>query len=155
MLHAVRYEDNYKAGKWIPLGGLELQFNKQLQGKEGKKLFIRAPKLTIDAQKVLSSPQPGEDIYLSINPYLQAVAESALEEGVNRAEAKKGSALIMDPQTGQLWAIAHYPYFNPQHYSWYYEDASRLEYTKPFSIQEVFEPGSLAKPFYLFSCHDG
>lgn len=147
VLHAVRYDEDHKGGRWVPLGGLELYFNKKISGKGGEKLLIRSPKVTIDTQKILSIPLPGKDIHLSINPYLQASAELALEEGVKKSEAKKGSAFVIDPHTGQLWAVAHYPYFDPQKYQSYYKDPESLECTKPFGVNEVFEPGSLAKPF--------
>ena len=146
VLHTVQEEKDPKTGQHIPTGGLELFFHSYLSGKEGKRLIVRSPRHPLDIGKLLEAPQNGADIYLTINLYLQAVAEAELKKGVQAAGARGGWAVMMDPYTGEILALAQVPTFNPMNYSDYYNNPSLQEWTKVKAVSDCFEPGSIFKP---------
>jgi cell division protein FtsI (penicillin-binding protein 3) len=146
VLHTVQ-EDQSK-----PTGGLEMLFNSYLQGKEGKRLIVRSPRHPLDTGKVLAVPENGADIYLTINHYLQAIVESELAKGVQAAGGLGGWAVMMDPFTGEILALAQVPSFDPTHYADYFNDPTLIERTKVRAITDCFEPGSIFKPITIAVC---
>ena len=96
VLHTVREETDVTKRALIPTGGLELTLNNYLQGKEGRRLLLRSPRHTMDAGAMTSPPEDGADVYLTINHYLQAVAEEEIAKAVHKASAKGGWAILMD-----------------------------------------------------------
>jgi len=132
-----------------PTGGLEMLLNSYLKGKEGRKLIIRSPRHPLDTGKVIVAPEHGADVYLTINHYLQAIAESELAKGVKVAGAKGGWAVMMDPYTGEILALAQTPTFDPTHYSDYFNDKELIERTKVKAVTDCFEPGSIFKPITI------
>lgn len=135
-----------------PTGGLEMLLNSYLKGKEGKRLIVRSPRHPLDTGKVLIAPENGADVYLTINHYLQAIAESELAKGVKEAGALGGWAVMMDPYTGEILALAQTPSFDPTHYADYFNDPTLIEHTKVKAVTDCFEPGSIFKPITLAVC---
>lgn len=124
VLHSVREEKDAKTRQSIPTGGLEMIFDKVLQGKEGKRQILRSPRHPIETGKILSAPEDGADVYLTINHHLQAIAEEEIAKAVKSSNAKGGWAVMMDPRTGEIWALAQYPYFEPGDYRRYFNNPS-------------------------------
>ena len=149
VLSTVQSEKENFSQAAIPIGGLEQFYHSILTGKVGKRLFLRSPLRPLDAGKILEKPQNGADIYLTISHYLQAVAENELRKGVEKMHAKGGWAIVMDPFTGEIFALAQYPFFDPSKYSQYYNDPEKEEDTKPRAVCDAFEPGSIFKPITL------
>lgn len=87
-LHTVQNNKDEVTKQAIPTGGLELYFNKYLQGKQGKRMLKRSPRNAFETGDVIMLPQHGADIYLTINHCLQAIAEEELAKGVKRARLK-------------------------------------------------------------------
>ncbi len=135
-----------------PTGGLEMLLNSYLKGKEGKRLIVRSPRHPLDTGKILLAPENGADVYLTINHYLQAIAESELAKGVKTAGALGGWAVMMDPYTGEILALAQTPSFDPARYADYFNDPSLIEYTKVKAVTDCFEPGSIFKPITIAVC---
>lgn len=135
-----------------PTGGLEMLLNSYLKGKEGKRLMIRSPRHPLDTGKILVAPENGADVYLTINHYLQAIAESELSKGVKAAGALGGWAVMMDPYTGEILALAQTPTFDPTHYADYFNDPKLIEHTKVKAVTDCFEPGSIFKPITVAIC---
>ena len=152
VLHTVQGEKDPKTRQHIPTGGLELLFHSYLSGKEGKRLIVRSPRHPLDTGKVLIPPENGADIYLTINLYLQAIAESALKRGVKAANARGGWAVMMDPYTGEILALAQTPSFDPVHYADYYNQPELQEWTRVKAVTDCFEPGSIFKPITMAVC---
>jgi len=152
VLSTVQEEKESFSQAAIPIGGLEQFFHSILTGKVGKRLFLRSPLRSLDSGKVLERPQNGADIFLTISHYLQAVAESELKKGIDKMHAKGGWAIVMDPFTGEIFALAQYPFFDPAKYSEYYNDPEKEEDTKPRAVCDAFEPGSIFKPITLAIC---
>ena len=80
--------EDAKSHQPIPTGGLELVFDKVLQGKEGKRQILRSPRHPMEAGKIISSPEDGADIHLTINHCLQAIAEEEICKPVKYSNAK-------------------------------------------------------------------
>jgi cell division protein FtsI (penicillin-binding protein 3) len=149
VLHTVRDEKDFRTRQWVPTGGLELLFDKVLQGKEGKRMILRSPRHPMEADKILSYPEDGADVYLTINHYLQAIAEDQICKAVKSSNAKGGWALLMDPKTGEIWALAQYPYFEPEKYRHFFNVPKLQENTKVKAVTDPYEPGSTMKPLTL------
>jgi cell division protein FtsI (penicillin-binding protein 3) len=146
VLHTVQNLRDEATKQVVPTGGLELAFNEKLKGKEGKRLLKRSPKHRFETGSVIQSPVNGEDIHLTVNHYLQAIAEEEVEKGVKQCHAKGGWAVMMDPFTGEIYALAQYPFFHPEKYPKYFNDPEQVEHTKVHAITDVYEPGSTMKP---------
>jgi cell division protein FtsI (penicillin-binding protein 3) len=150
VLHTVREESDAKTKNSVPTGGLELVFHKYLKGKEGKRLLLRSPRHPLDQGTLLSSPENGADVHLTINHYIQAIAEEEIAKAVQKANAKRGWALMMHPRTGEIYALAQYPTFNPSEYASFFQKHAEEMQVKAHT--EPYEPGSTMKPITLAIC---
>ncbi len=149
VLHTVQNIKDEKTQQAIPTGGLELQFNSFLKGKQGRRRLMRSPLNAMETGEVLVEPQDGADVYLTVNHYLQAIAEEELEKGVKNCKAKSGWALMLDPFTGEVLALAQYPFFSPPEYQNFFNDPQKIEQTRVKAILDSNEPGSVMKPFTI------
>ncbi|HOW82914.1 MAG TPA: penicillin-binding transpeptidase domain-containing protein [Spirochaetota bacterium] len=82
----------------------------------------------------------GKNVWLTIDRFVQGVAEAEIEASVRRHSARQGAALVMEVATGRVLALAHYPNFDPNRYYEYPAFARRN-----FSVIDSFEPGSTMK----------
>lgn len=149
VLHTVREESDGKKSSLVPTGGLEMVFHPLISGRSGKKLMLRSPRHPMDTGTVLAEPESGADVYLTINHYLQAVCEEEIQKAVENAKAKSGWAIMMEPRSGEILALAQYPFFDPSHYADYFNDDRLKESTKVKAVTDPFEPGSTMKPLTL------
>lgn len=149
VLHTIQNQKDEKTDQALPTGGLELYFNSYLQGKNGKRQLMRSPRHALETGDVITYPEDGADIYLTINPCLQAIAEEEIEKGVKRCKGKTGWVGMMDPKTGEILALAQYPFFSPAEYHHYFNDPQLIEQTKVKAITDANEPGSCFKPFTI------
>lgn len=149
VLHTTQALRDESTSQSIPTGGLELTFNDLLQGKIGKKRLMRSPRNHLETGDVIQMPENGADIYLTINHALQAIAEEELEKGVKNCSAKSGWAVMMDPRTGEILALAQYPFFDPSHYQDYYKDPLLSQETRVKAVVDANEPGSVMKPLNM------
>jgi cell division protein FtsI (penicillin-binding protein 3) len=126
------------------LEGLELSFNDELSGQTSKLLSLRDAKgrnlLTeFDADQ---RQRRGASLQLTIDRQIQFVAEKALSRAVDESHAVAGMAVVLDPRTGELLAVANFPFFNPNAHSL----AAAEAYRNRASL-DSFEPGSTFKAF--------
>jgi len=149
VLQTVREERDVETNQALPTGGLEYFFNSYLQGKGGKRFLLRSPTQSFEDGCLLTSPEDGADIYLSIDQYIQAIAEEEIERAVKIARAKSGWAVMMNPSTGEVYALAQYPEFDPSDYKKFYNHSELIEATKVHAIADCFEPGSIMKPISI------
>jgi cell division protein FtsI (penicillin-binding protein 3) len=145
VLHTIQGVKDDKTHQAIPTGGLELYFNHYLKGKPGKRRLMRSPRNAFEMGEVISRPENGADIYLSINHCLQAIAEEEIAKGVKKFKAKSGWAVMMNPYTGEILALAQYPFFNLSEYQSYFNDKEMVEHTKIKGVTDAHEPGSVMK----------
>jgi cell division protein FtsI (penicillin-binding protein 3) len=83
---------------------------------------------------------PGSDVHLTLNTSIQHIAEKELEATVLKYRAKSGVAIVMEPFTGEVLALANYPAFDPNNYSKQSADQRRNR-----AVTDSFEPGSTFK----------
>lgn len=96
--------------------GLEEALNKELAGTPGMlKAITDASGVPLVASKenLQVDPKPGDDIVLTIDLSMQKLLENILKEGLDKSKSTSGSALIMDPSTGAVKAMANWPTYNP------------------------------------------
>ncbi len=122
------------------LGGLENAYDSQVRGKEGKLLVQTDARQQRVYSQVERPATAGATLELTIDQYLQFVAERELRAGVEENRAAGGSAVIMDPNTGEILAMANYPTFNPNIYGRVREEGRRNR-----AVQDLYEPGSTFK----------
>jgi cell division protein FtsI (penicillin-binding protein 3) len=122
------------------LSGLELALDKTLGGRNGRQSIIRDPAgRTINV--VSSVPaQEGENVRLTIDNTLQANAESILQRTVRAWGAKAATAVVLDPRTGQVLAMAAQPGFDANRFPQTSDDAKRNR-----AVTDNYEPGSTLK----------
>ncbi len=124
----------------VGLAGLESTFDSRIRGHEGK-ILVQAD----GARHVMNSreEQPataGDGLELTIDEYLQFVAERELRIGVEENAAAGGTAIIMRPQTGEILALANWPTFNPNAFG-----RAEAEARRNRAVQDLYEPGSTFK----------
>ncbi len=124
------------------LAGIELFANRDLAGREGFQIMQRdgrgGLRPDVDYDKVAAVN--GENITLTIDEAIQAATESALKDGVEKAEAEAGIAIVMRPSTGEILALANVPDFDPNHFS-----AATNDMLRNRAITDAYEPGSTIK----------
>ncbi len=149
VLHTIqeRKEETTQVG--LPTGGLESYFNTLLKGKLGRRILLRSPLNRIETDRLIEPPEDGADIYLTIDHCIQAIVEEELERGVLAAEAKGGWAVMLDPHSGDVLALAQYPFFDPANYRDYFNDPEKIIHTKVRAVTDAFELGSIMKPITL------
>ena len=96
--------------------GLEATYDKTVRGREGK-LLVQTDARRHVFSRLERSPTAGASIELTIDEHLQYIAEREVRAGVEAARADGGTAVIMDPHTGEILAMASWPTFNPNDYS--------------------------------------
>lgn len=146
------------------LEGIEFYYDSDLKGGVVRLKVIKdAHGRVFDAEKHNKASYSGKNLILTIDRTIQFIAENALEEAAREFKPKSGIAIVMDPNTGAVLALAHYPGFNPNAYGNFHRDAWRNR-----AITDPFEPGSTMKIFLaaaalesgctsntIFYCEDG
>jgi len=123
----------------VGLGGIEAAYDSTIKGRPGTVL------IHVDAKRRAFSrterkPTTGATLELTIDEQVQHIVERELREGVVWSGAAAASAIVMDPFTGELLALASYPTFNPNAFR-QSTDAGR----RNRAIQDLYEPGSTFK----------
>ena len=110
----------YQNDAQVGVAGVEQSFEKQLRGVDGKRVVEVTPSGNIVRAVKTIPPTPGDDVELTIDINAQAVAEDSLNAQVIATRRTDGSppvpgaaALLMQPKTGQILAMASYPSFDP------------------------------------------
>lgn len=149
VLQTVQQGRDEKTGQAQPTGGLELSLNKWLGGRKGKRRLMRSPRNALETDSVILAPENGSDVYLTINHVLQAIAEDEVAKAVKRTNAKSGWAVMMEPRTGEILALAQYPFLYPAQYSETFSDPVKSQDIRVKAISDAHEPGSVMKPITL------
>lgn len=121
------------------LGGVERFYNASLAGEVADGQVKRdAKRHSFDSTIV--EAKPGQSVVLTIDNVVQYRTEQVLEEAVARARAKSGTAVAIDPRTGEILALANAPTFDPN-------EAASLpaERLRNDALQNIYEPGSTFK----------
>jgi cell division protein FtsI (penicillin-binding protein 3) len=125
----------------IGRSGFEHHYDAYLAGEPEAYLAVNdAIRRKVRLEK-LSSGRAGYDLELSLNARLQARCEAALADGIHRHGAKAGSAVVVDPWTGRVLALASLPSFDPSS-----PGSSPSANWRLRPVQDALEPGSTVKP---------
>ena len=134
------------------LEGLEAAYDSQLRGG-----FIKLQGIRDSQQRIiLTSETPrlneleGSSLVLTIDQYIQEVCETAIERVGRQFKAKSSSAIVMDPHTGEILAMANWPRFDPNRFNDYTK-----EDMKNRTVLDAYEPGSMMKVFTYAAAIDG
>ena len=124
------------------LEGIERAVDRELRGSDGFLVAEVDPdgRVIPETRRKAVRPHDGKDVALTIDAYIQHVAEAALDETYKATKCRSASVVVMDPKTGEVVALANMPSFNPN-------DRSK---TKPDSwrnraVIDLYEPGSTLK----------
>jgi len=126
-------------------GGVEQSLEKQLEGRPGEMHVLRDVRQRAFESNVASAPEAGRDIRLTIDSRIQFVAEREVEKMVKEHRGKWGSAIAMDPKTGDILALANYPTFNPNQPP----EKGKMADREDLAVTAPFEPGSVFKVITL------
>lgn len=144
------YYNDYLAGQLvggtnidnIGISGIELEFDRQLRGENGFVIFQRdgfgRARPSVDYPRV--EPEKGNNIYLTIDLQIQAIAEKELRKGIELNRAERGLVIVLDPKTGEILAVAQYPHADPNILGKYDQQDQKLR-----AVSDLLEPGSVFK----------
>ncbi|TDJ00100.1 MAG: PASTA domain-containing protein [Candidatus Dadabacteria bacterium] len=139
----------------IGIEGIEYRYDRLLTGKTRKitlKRDARGHKILNDPSEIQDIDQyktSGHDIVLTIDSQIQHIVERQLKEGVEEVGGEKGMAIIMNPETGEVLAMASYPFLDPNNFSKFPEVNRRN-----LPMWYAHEPGSTMKVFLAASALD-
>jgi cell division protein FtsI (penicillin-binding protein 3) len=127
--------------------GLELAFNHWLSGESGAKRVLK-DRLGRSVENVESirPPHHGKDLRTSIDLRIQYLAYRTLKAAIRSHNAKSGSIVVLDVQTGEVLAMVNQPTYNPNDRSQFSAERYRNR-----AITDIFEPGSSIKPLIVAS----
>lgn len=121
------------------LSGIELMYNDYLTGSYGSiKYFSDAKGKKLKLSEVYEQPQNGVNISLTVNYEIQAVLERELNNAVSKYNPDQALGIVMNPNTGEILAIASRPSFSPSKYKNYKTE----EINRNLPIWSTYEPGS-------------
>jgi cell division protein FtsI (penicillin-binding protein 3) len=121
----------------VAVDGLERALDGLLRGEQGAERLARDVSGNTFASPSASTleARPGHSVVLTIDRRLQDIAERALANAVGSLEARGGDIVVLDPNTGEIRALASYQ--------------SDGRFTSSTPLTEPFEPGSTVKPLYV------
>jgi penicillin-binding protein 2 len=141
--------------KTIGKDGAEKEFDTALAGINGRKLVESNVAGDIISEGAIEPPIRGENIYLSIDSRVQEALYKGIKALAEQSGYVGGTGLVMDIETGELYAMTSYPEYNSQIISEGKETNTIKNYLKSSSrpllnraIDGVYTPGSIVKPFF-------
>ena len=122
--------------------GIEKSANRYLRGTNG---FLVAEvdkdgRVIPETRRASLKAHDGKDVVLTIDAYIQHVAEEALKKTFDSSKARGATAIVMDPKTGEILAMANMPTFNPNS-----RTGSKPESWRNRAATDLYEPGSTLK----------
>ena len=124
------------------LEGVERAYQKELGGTAGRAMVGRdALGRDVVTQHMLQAPAPGHGVRLTIDKTIQYLAEREIDAAYRRTNAKAAMAVVMEPQSGDLLAVAIRPTFNPNTFT----SVPSRDVLRNRAVTDPFEPGSTFK----------
>lgn len=123
--------------------GVEYFYNSFLKGKDGLYLILKdgLGNLIPSIKKVLIKEEKGKDIVLTIDSNIQFIVEEEMKKWYEKFNPKNISVIVMDPDNGEILALANYPNYDPN------ERNSNIDFSviRNKCVTDLFEPGSIFK----------
>ena len=124
------------------LEGIERAWNGELGGTSGKAIVGRdALGRDVMSQHILEAPAPGHGVMLTIDKTIQYVTEREIDAAFQRTNSRAAMAIVMEPRTGDILALAIRPTFNPNAFA----DVPSRDVWRNRAVTDPFEPGSTFK----------
>ncbi len=143
-------ENEYRLGDWMGQKGVEGSYEKLLAGVDGQRRVVVDSHGREIAEEERIEARPGQNVFLTLDLGLQRIAESYFQD-------KVGSAIAMDPRTGEILVLVSSPSYDP---NWFTRRVSAGEWAgllkdphtplQNRAIQNAFSPGSVFKPFLAY-----
>jgi cell division protein FtsI (penicillin-binding protein 3) len=125
--------------------GLELGFDQLLNGEDGAKRVIQDMYgHYVENVESIRAPRPGRDLVSSIDLRIQYLAYRELKAAMQEYQARAGSVIVIDVDTGEVLAMVNQPSYNPND-----RDQLKPELYRNRAATDIFEPGSSVKPFIM------
>jgi cell division protein FtsI (penicillin-binding protein 3) len=121
------------------LAGIEQVYNEKIVGEPGK-IYIEKDSLGRAYESTEILGRPGQTVILTIDQSIQYQAELALTAAITNSRAKAGTAIVLDPHTGDILALANAPTFDPNDVG-----AAPPTARANWALQNIYEPGSTFK----------
>jgi cell division protein FtsI (penicillin-binding protein 3) len=123
----------------VGLAGVEQFHNQRIRGEAGK-ISVETDAYQRSYESFETQSNAGQTIVLTIDQMIQYRAEQSLAAAVERNHAKSGTAIVLDPRTGEILALANAPTFDPNKVA-----ESKPESRANDALQNIYEPGSTFK----------
>ena len=122
--------------------GMERRFDSRLRGNGGFRLSVKDAhqREIYGRSEKVAEAEPGKNLVLTIDRNMQEIVEKALKDGVMEFSAASASAVVVDPFTGEILAMASYPTFDPNSKT---QGVGRM--SKNDIVSMSYEPGSTFK----------
>lgn len=129
-------------GDNVGLEGIELRYDEELAGTPGAMLVERDPdgRVIPQGEYRVEPAEQGSDLVLTIKSEIQYAAVQALDAALERTGAASGSVIVLDPESGEILAMANLPSFDPNDRA-----DSDVEAWRNRAVTDMFEPGSTQK----------
>ncbi len=137
--HILGYVDTDEKG----MGGVEYELDKEIRGRPGK-MMVMADGHRRWYDRRSSAADPGASVVLTIDQNIQYIAQKELERAIDETQAKAGTVIVQDPNTGELLAVANFPTFDPNDPG-SFSDQQRMDR----AVTAAYEPGSVFKVITL------
>jgi cell division protein FtsI (penicillin-binding protein 3) len=125
--------------------GLELGFDQLLNGEDGAKRVIQDMQgRYVENVESIRAPRPGRDLTTSIDLRIQYLAYRELKAAMQEYQARAGSIIVVDVDTGEVLAMVNQPSYNPND-----RDQLKPDLYRNRAATDIFEPGSSIKPFVM------
>lgn len=122
------------------LAGLEQYYEGMLSPRPGERRIETAADGSAVGVAPLVPDQPGLNLHTTLNLTVQSIVEAELERTVRETKARRGGAVVMDVNTGEILALAAYPDFAPDNYG------TDPELWRNWLVTDPISPGSIFKP---------
>jgi len=132
------------------LDGLEVFYDTYLRGKEGLTRVLRdSASRNVLLSPSIMNPEPGGRLILTVDSQIQYWSDTYLQETVKAYGAKAGSVVVMNADTGEIFALSNFPTFNPNQ-----RDTLNRATMRNGAVCDIFEPGSVFKMITLVAAID-
>ncbi len=140
--HLLGYVNN----EYVGMNGVAKYYEDELNGEEGSRLVERDAlgRVITFSDEETKTAIPGDNLILTIDRNYQTILEEELNLGLNKYKGRSATGILMDPNTGEILALANVNDFNPNFY-WKFNDYQR----KNRAITDTYEPGSTFKTFTM------